>query len=265
MKWSHRSQQKCIRRAQIWKCGSLIWTSVHEKVHINEKLGNRWKHAAGIHISMCMDPASLVVHFYWTFLRICHWTYFHISKGHVTWNIKKVNRIPTHCGVAYESVHSLARSHVIEVCVWTWKKYVLVEIWKRVYASVGQFVSVWLIVLYVTLNMEPQEHEHCTRRYLEITEASFISWCHLSDHWSYLFHWHHLSHFSVSFLFISLRQKKLCFRVKLVILKYGPLSKFKGGGYHNRLNCINSFTVADTVVDALTHVTECVCKVTIEP
>ncbi len=33
----------------------------------------------------------------------------------MTWTIKKVNRIPTHCGVAYESVHSLSRGHVIIV------------------------------------------------------------------------------------------------------------------------------------------------------
>ncbi len=29
------------------------------------------------------------------------------SKGHVTWIIEKVNCIPTHCGVACKSVHSL--------------------------------------------------------------------------------------------------------------------------------------------------------------
>ncbi len=34
----------------------------------------------------------------------------------MTWIIKKVNRIPTHCGVAYESVHSHSRGHVIRVC-----------------------------------------------------------------------------------------------------------------------------------------------------
>ncbi len=35
----------------------------------------------------------------------------------MTWIIKNVNRIPTHCGVAHESVHSLARGHVIRVCL----------------------------------------------------------------------------------------------------------------------------------------------------
>ncbi len=33
----------------------------------------------------------------------------------MTWIIKKVNRIPTHCGVAYESVCLLVRGHVIRV------------------------------------------------------------------------------------------------------------------------------------------------------
>ncbi len=42
---------------------------------------------------------------------------YHTSKGHVTWIIKKFNRIPTHYGLSYKSVHSLARGHVIRV--WT--------------------------------------------------------------------------------------------------------------------------------------------------
>ncbi len=36
--------------------------------------------------------------------------------GHVNWNIQNVNSIPTYCGVAYQGVHSLTRSHVIRVC-----------------------------------------------------------------------------------------------------------------------------------------------------
>ncbi len=36
-----------------------------------------------------------------------------LARGHVSWIIKKVNRVPTHCGVAYESVCLLARGHVI--------------------------------------------------------------------------------------------------------------------------------------------------------
>ncbi len=52
----------------------------------------------------------------WTCCGHASSTYFHTSKGHVTRIIKKVNRIPTHCGVAYESVRSLARGHMIRVC-----------------------------------------------------------------------------------------------------------------------------------------------------
>ncbi len=48
---------------------------------------------------------------------INHRNYFQTSKGHMTWIILKVNRIPTHCGVAYECVHSFSRGHVIRVCV----------------------------------------------------------------------------------------------------------------------------------------------------
>ncbi len=33
----------------------------------------------------------------------------------MTWIIQKVNGVPTHCGVAYESVHLLAKGHVISV------------------------------------------------------------------------------------------------------------------------------------------------------
>ncbi len=49
-------------------------------------------------------------------LSICHQNYFQTSKGHVTWVILKVNRIPSHCNVAYESVCSFARGYVIRVC-----------------------------------------------------------------------------------------------------------------------------------------------------
>ncbi len=42
---------------------------------------------------------------------------FHILKGHVTLIMRKVNRIPMHCGVAYESVCSLASGHLIRVCI----------------------------------------------------------------------------------------------------------------------------------------------------
>ncbi len=60
---------------------------------------------------------SLVMFLHWTLPSICHLTYIHTSKGHMTGIIKKVNRIPTHCGVANESVRSLARGHVIRVCI----------------------------------------------------------------------------------------------------------------------------------------------------
>ncbi len=43
--------------------------------------------------------------------------YFQTSKVHMTWIIQKVNNIPMHCGVAYENVHSLARCHLIRVCL----------------------------------------------------------------------------------------------------------------------------------------------------
>ncbi len=52
---------------------------------------------------------------YWTLPSFRHRTHLHTSKGHVTWIIKKVNSILTHCGVAYESARSLARDHVIIV------------------------------------------------------------------------------------------------------------------------------------------------------
>ncbi len=58
---------------------------------------------------------SLVVFLPWTLPNICHRAYLQTSKGHVTWIIKKANRIPTHYGVAYESVCSLARGHVIKL------------------------------------------------------------------------------------------------------------------------------------------------------
>ncbi len=47
---------------------------------------------------------SLVVFLMWTLASICHQTYLRTSKSHVTKIIKKVNKIPIHCGVAYESV-----------------------------------------------------------------------------------------------------------------------------------------------------------------
>ncbi len=43
--------------------------------------------------------------------------------------IKKVNSIPTHCGVAYESVCSLARGHVIRVCHRCWERFDILTVW----------------------------------------------------------------------------------------------------------------------------------------
>ncbi len=73
--------------------------------------------AWGFHTFALSQYPSSVVFLRWTLLAIiCHRTYFHTSKDHMTWIITKVNRIPTHCGVAYERVCSLARGHVIRVC-----------------------------------------------------------------------------------------------------------------------------------------------------
>ncbi len=62
-------------------------------------------------IRLCVEHSSLD-----------HRTYFQTSKGHVTWIIWKVNRIHMHCGVVYESVHLLARGHVIRMYVGRDKK-----------------------------------------------------------------------------------------------------------------------------------------------
>ncbi len=61
---------------------------------------------------------SPVVFLCGTFPSICHRTYFHTSTDHVTWIIKKVHKIPTHCGVPYESVSSLAKSHMDSYALW---------------------------------------------------------------------------------------------------------------------------------------------------
>ncbi len=82
-------------------------------------------------ISMCLDICTMMIWVYpssvmflsWSLPIICHLTYFQTSKGHVTWIIKKVNRIPMHCGVAYESVCSFARGHVVRVWLWVLSIY----------------------------------------------------------------------------------------------------------------------------------------------
>ncbi len=56
------------------------------------------EHVGRIHNKMLdFDSNSKMVH-----SSIDHRNYFQTSKGHVTWIIQKVNRIPAHCGVAYE-------------------------------------------------------------------------------------------------------------------------------------------------------------------
>ncbi len=46
----------------------------------------------------------------------------------MTWIIKKVNKIPMHCGVAYKSVCSLARGHVIRVCLMLYANDILYDV-----------------------------------------------------------------------------------------------------------------------------------------
>ncbi len=85
---------------------------------INVKTLIMYKHITPNTIYYYSHP-SPVVFLHWTLPSICHRTYFHTSNGHVTWIIKKINRIPMHCRVAYESVHSLDRGHVIRVCYYS--------------------------------------------------------------------------------------------------------------------------------------------------
>ncbi len=75
---------------------------------------------------------SYVVFLYWTLPSICHRTYFHTSKGHVTWIIKKFNRM------AYQNVRLLARGHVIRVCL-NCSEIVLQNI-KNIYNSISPVI-----------------------------------------------------------------------------------------------------------------------------
>ncbi len=86
----------------------LHWTIIYS-THIKYIMNNFKQNVVNN-----IQPSS-VVFLHWTLPSIFHQTYLHTSKGHVTWIIKKVNKIPTHCGVAYDSVRSLARDHVIRV------------------------------------------------------------------------------------------------------------------------------------------------------
>ncbi len=52
---------------------------------------------------------KIQVHRY-THSSIDHWNYYQTSKGHMTWIIQKVNRIPMHFGMSYEYPHFWQRS-----------------------------------------------------------------------------------------------------------------------------------------------------------
>ncbi len=87
--------------------------NVFNSIQFNIFHGQQWRNKMPYNNKY--HPSS-VMFLPWTLPSICHWTYFHTSKGHMTWVIKNVNRFPMHCGVAYESVCVLARDHVIRVC-----------------------------------------------------------------------------------------------------------------------------------------------------
>ncbi len=77
-------------------------------------------------------------------------TSFRTSKGHVTWIIKKFNKISTHCGVAYESVCSLARGHVIR---WWCQQWLIFSLWRVNYITVWDNVTFYPSSLW-SLNTE---------------------------------------------------------------------------------------------------------------
>ncbi len=81
---------------------------------------------------------SCIEHYIYLALATGPTFYFHISKGHVTWIIKKVNRISTHCGVANESVSA----HLLEV---TWLECGPAGLWWSLYSLESWPVS-WLVI-----------------------------------------------------------------------------------------------------------------------
>ncbi len=85
---------------------------------------------------------------------IDHRNYFQTSKGFVTLIIWKVNRILTHCGVAYESVYSLARDHVTRVCIY------LCQIYCILYKSMTWIQG--------NNTNSHSENEYCTWKYFNI-------------------------------------------------------------------------------------------------
>ncbi len=149
----------------------------------------------------------------WTLLSICHWTYFHTSKGHVIWIIKKVNRIPTHCGVAYESVHSLSRGHVIRVCgnfilsAFHTNGWCLLLTAYQLLLSSGAHTSCCChLVLTHQLFLLSSAQTTCTY-YLVLTPAVLSVWCahifHLLQKWlhfcdSHVNDWNKFSNFKVA-------------------------------------------------------------------
>ncbi len=98
--------------------------------HVEYKCSNTWYHRKS------------VVFQSWTLPSIC---YFSTSKGCVTWIIQKVNRIPTHCGVAYDSVRSLARGHMITMWL-VIHGYVLIN------KTSGSAFFMWLSRFYIEVN-----------------------------------------------------------------------------------------------------------------
>ncbi len=74
-----------------------------------------------------------------------YWNYFETLKSHVTWIISKVNSIPTHCSVAYESVLSLAQ------CVRLWCRML-----RRYQKHSKKYIS--------TSNFESSSHQNVTAK-----------------------------------------------------------------------------------------------------
>ncbi len=72
--------------------------------------------------------------------------YFQTSNGNMTWIIQNVNRILTHCGVAYESVHSLVRGHVIRAC----PIYDIINIYQ---CTLPLFCGICLVFYYVIVTL----------------------------------------------------------------------------------------------------------------
>ncbi len=66
------------------KCNPEATASKDQQFNPQKSLHTNWWGKLNVH-------PNLVVFLHWTFPSICHWTYFHTSKSHVTRIIKKVN------------------------------------------------------------------------------------------------------------------------------------------------------------------------------